>query len=86
MPPIIARTICGGIPSRPGIWSNSARDELLEGVDRPLDHGDRLGPGGVDLDEAHLRGGRLGGDQLEEGFDGDAHPLLAAAAPSRRAR
>ena len=34
--------------------------EPLEGVERPLDHRDALGAGGVDLDEAHLRGRRAG--------------------------
>ena len=51
--------------------------EALEGVERPLDRRFALRPGGVDLDEAHLRGRRLGGDQAQEGFHRLPHPLLA---------
>ena len=59
--------------------------ELLEGVERLLDHGDPLGAGGVDLDEAHLRGAGLGGDQLQEGFQRLLGPLLAARPRARPA-
>ena len=45
---------------------------------RLLDHGDPLGPGGVDLDEAHLRGARLGGDQAA------GRPRAPAASAPRR--
>ena len=54
-----------------------ADPEALEDVERPLDLRLALAPGGVDLDEAHLRGGRLAGDEAEERFHRLAHPRLA---------
>ena len=44
-------------------------DEHLEGVDRPVDQGDALGAGRIDVDEAHLRGSGLGDDLLEQRFE-----------------
>ena len=78
-PPIIARTICGGISSRPGIWSKRPVPNFSKVSRVRSTTATASGPGRVDLDEAHLRGGRLGGDQLEEGLE-----RLLASAPRRR--
>jgi hypothetical protein len=53
-----------------------ADPELLEDVDCAVDRGFAPRAGRVDLDEAHLGGGGLVGDQAEEGFDRLAHPSL----------
>ena len=60
-----------------GDFFEQAAAELLEGVECPLDHRDALGAGRVDLDEAHLRGAGLGGDQLQERLQGLLGALLA---------
>ena len=60
-----------------GDFFEEAGAELLEGVEGLLDHRDALGPGRVDLDEAHLRRPGLGGDQLQERLQGLLGPLLA---------
>ena len=53
-------------------------DEALEGVERLLDDGDPVGPGRIDLDEAHLRGAGLACDQAEEGLQRLPRPVVAA--------
>ena len=76
MPPITARTISGGISSRPGIRCRVVADEVLEGVGRAVHLLDRPRPGRVDLDEAHPRGRRLLDDQADQRFEGAAGALL----------
>ena len=59
-------------------WQAFALGDLLEQlrrqrrrrVHRAVGQLGPLGAGGVDLDDAHLRRGRLGDDQLDQGLEG----------------